>query len=293
MTESVEIGELALRFDDESMLTQYCALNMSKTSRQRLECTRDGQIDCFVVWFELALDDEIAICNAPSALCRPPVDSEAASCWHQTVYASRPNSVVQRGHTLDVDVVMRKDCIRVVQVDTPAQPNFGRSDEVVLSLSRPEIALLNTAAYQQAMCDQFDLWAQNAGDGSRIRIGLMTSTFSWLLFRLINDYGGGHEESTGRIVEWELFVGSDEADERFRRNVEQAAWNIQITRISQLREDMLEKRGRRPCLDKLFVEPIDASLGSLKPHVLADLLFVRDFNSKKRTVSFTYFDTYT
>jgi hypothetical protein len=155
-----------------------------------------------------------------------------------------------------------------------------------LYLSRAEIALLNNVVYQKRMCNQLDLWLRSAReDKSSMQIGLLTNTFSWLLFRLINE-----SDLLREVVHWELFVGNEGVDKTFRLNVEnmasKASCTVRITSMKDLREKCISNENRY-CLflDKLFVETIDPNMGSLKSQVLNDVLFIRDFNSKKRMLN--------
>ena len=294
MVNIVELDEFNINFDDKSFLEKYCKQNEITTIQKQIKAIQNGRIDAYVIWFDLELDKDTILTNSPFL---PADESKFVSkCWHQALYSVCDERLVNIGQELDVDVVFSKDCILVNHIiaDEEVAMDAQKPSEINLTLHRYEIQLLNNIEYQEFYCDWFEKvyakWPANQTDSNTsVCIGFLSSTFSRLFFKMILEYHSRFkaEKNVDLIVEIYLSDRSiDQVDEGFELNLHESFAGFSFLQVNSLNDLLVgkctsEKKTNLFNLNYLICEPVDFKYGILRKNILADLSFIKDFNSNK------------
>lgn len=258
--------------------------------KKHLKATQSGQLDAFVVWFELALDDDIIISNCPTD--KKPKHSQITPCWNQAIYniSNEKSQVVDVNQLITVECKLRHDCILAqlpVNKSSSLAAIHQETNESNLNiwLSRFEIALLNNCSYQ----DFYTTWLENEIEKIErttcpqdLRIGYLSNTFCRVLFGLLAKYESIWLRERNLTLKLELFVSSVHEDfaENLASTVRERFPNVKVNLMSELVETSA-KADRSFELDYLIFEPIDVKYGVMKKNLISDLLLIKSLNSKK------------
>jgi predicted RNA methylase len=300
LTEPVEVRDLFIRFDDRVMLEKLCKRGEVISARNSLQVTNDGALDAFVLWFDLNLDNEIAITNSPlSNEFNQTTKAEISECWQHAIYNVSNDLYVRRGEKLDVNVKMRSDCFLVTPCDPSSQPAASNTSFLNFNLNRVEIALLNNSTYQSFYIDWFEKQVlkkllstpRPPEDCFTLKIGFLTSTFNLLFLKLLFEYSHLLRDKHNCSLRVELFINNelDNASSgnsfNFQHYVEQLLKQHPNLRINYLNNEVIfsaqARRGGMYDLDFLIYEPIDVRYGILRKNLMSDLCFVRN-NAKNK-----------
>lgn len=263
LSEPIELTELKIEFDNQTFLEQYCKLNKVSTLSKEIKLKQDGQLDAFVIWFDLNLDDEIKITNSP---IHSKIDS---NCWHHAIYNIPCETKLKQNESVYVDIKLRKDCFLVL----PHIDSSYLSSNLNLDLNRFEISLLNNSSYQSKYLKWFEEEIlTHSNESSLIRVGFLSNTFNRLLFDIL------YKHSFKYKFEIVYFVNSNE-DITFKSQLEKYFANT--IRIACLNDIIKESNIYSFGIDCLVIEPVDYKYGILKKNLLSDVLCIQNYNNNK------------
>jgi hypothetical protein len=258
LTEPIELNEFKIEFNNLKFLEKYCNNNQVSTTSKKLKCIKNGQLDAFVIWFDLNLNEKIKINNSP--LIR-----NNCTTWHQSIYSIQIKNEIKKDDFIECDVKLRKDCFLLMSKLNDI-PNPIKS--VQLDLSRPEISLLNNQNYQESYLNWF---SNNEIHDKFKQIGFLSSTFNLILFEIIYKYSF---KFNYKII---YFINSED-DVNLKKNLENNFTNIEIVCLN----DAIEGKTKFN-IDCLVIEPIDCKYGILRKNLFEDILFIKSMNATAKS----------
>jgi hypothetical protein len=272
----VEISEFLIEFDNKKFLEEYCKLNKLTTLKKELKCIKDGQLDAFVAWFDLNLDDTIKLTNSPLSDFN---DSNRiiSPCWHQSIYNIQETIKFKQNELIHVDLKLRKDCLLVTH-----QPKSQASEaNVNIALNRLEISILNDRSYQDYYSKWFSqLFREEIStklNNQKINIGFLSNTLNVLLFELLYQY-------SSKLSIFYFISSTEEKDLQLKAILEKHFVNIEIVYLNEENINENLKTQTRFSIDYLIIEPIDFRFGILKKNLLSDVLLIKNFYAKEQSI---------
>lgn len=279
LTKPMDMSEFRIRFNDVNLLKRLCAESRVIDVEREFEIVESGQLDAFILWFDLNLDDSVSITNSPKINPHRSINTEICECWHQAVYNIPQHLTVQKEQRVAASLSMRKDCFLI----NPSLPQD--SSTISLELNRIEIALLNNQPYQSFYSNWFDREIMRKCENRTIRIGLLSGTFSVLLFDMILDYSTRLKQSNNCDLIVELFVTTEDSEfrQRFSQLYTQLQLNTTCININEIDSNLVMTGGSVPRynLDYLVYEPYDIKLGVLRKNLISDLIFIKSCTANK------------
>jgi predicted RNA methylase len=283
LSEPLELKDLFIKFDDRFMLEKLCKRQEWISIRKKLQVDQDGVLDAYVLWFDLNLDSEITITNSP--VNNGHNRAEISDCWQHAIYNLPGYKEVRSGDSLDVNIIMRNDCFLVQSSEIEEHKDNALS----LDLNRFEIALLNNSTYQRFYVDWFESHVMKMAqaeskmpeDCATLKIGLMTSSFSLLLFKLLFEYPSILMQFNYHLIV-ELFINNEleHSNSSFYHYVQEKLKKCEHLRVNYLNNDLVlsarAQRGGMYDLDYLIYEPVDVRYGILRKNLMSDLAFVKN-----------------
>ncbi|XP_075212971.1 protein arginine N-methyltransferase 9-like [Lycorma delicatula] len=106
-----------------------------------IKCTQNGSLDCFVVWFDLYLDEDIKLSSSPLQCDK---NSEAC-CWDQAIFPCQNEFIVSTDTSIDVKVKTKNGKL-AIEICSLTNHISSYSDDEIVNLSQNTIRYLNNSS---------------------------------------------------------------------------------------------------------------------------------------------------
>ena len=127
-----------------SNIEQLKDIIKESTFTTKLECIESGHIDALVIWFKLALNEEISITTDPH--------SDSVNCWEQGIKYADHQYQLTKGDYVGVSVHISSDCLRLnILEQIPEKHECMKCSNDVISFMNDE----NLVKYLESIATSF------------------------------------------------------------------------------------------------------------------------------------------
>jgi hypothetical protein len=279
ISDPLELNEININFSDRDFLIKYCQRNESLTFKKQFQKSNTAkQLDGFAVWFELWLDEDTMVTNCPKHfLTTDSINDCKSKSWHQAVFFNRSMLETTQSDLIEFEVVFNKDYLTISQsFNIPPPLIVPKNDfEINLDLNCDEISRLNNDSYQLIYTNWFRRQQQSLSSlDKKIRIALLTDSFSSLLFELFFIYKREN-------MEIYIFMNEEQQSKNnFKLNLHNyfpnSNFNYKIVSIDD--EFIIKSNLHLIDFDFIIAEPLDIELGNLRKNFFSDLEVIQKMN---------------